>query len=373
MRPSLRPLIFAAAAVLLLAASGCGNTVTPQLRAVAFGNGRYVSVGSGGVVVSSTDLKKWTAAKSGTPAVLNDVRYGGGRFVAVGDAGAVLVSDDGLTWTFVTTASAGDLFGVTYSATLSLWVAVGASGEVSSSPDGLAWTVRHTGSGWLSDVAVSDFGFLAVEAGAAGELTSVDGISWTRTAQPLGGRCGVANGNGAWVSADYEGNLFRRPSQAAPAVWQRPASGMWTAGSDCDVAAGDGFFAVVDVADGSLFTSTDGTTWTKKFDFGSPLRGVMAQGTEVVAVGSSGEVAHAQCPAGACEPFSENQITVAAEYVGATPATPAGDGCAHWSCGASSQCQTVMGGASGVQCTFDPGQTCQDWCKKYIPGNCTCQ
>lgn len=46
--------------------------------------------------------------------------------------------------------------------------------------------------------------------------------------------------------------------------------------------------------------------------------------------------------------------------------------CAHWSCGTSSQCATVMGAPSGVQCTFAAGQSCQQWCQIYIPGNCTC-
>jgi hypothetical protein len=47
--------------------------------------------------------------------------------------------------------------------------------------------------------------------------------------------------------------------------------------------------------------------------------------------------------------------------------------CAHWSCGSSSQCVSVLGAPSGVQCQFAPGQTCQQWCQQYVPGNCVCQ
>jgi hypothetical protein len=366
MTRTLRTLTLAAAA---LAASSCGNFITPQLRSVAAGNGRYVAVGKGGVIATSETLAKWAAAPSGVSANLNDVRYGNGKFVVVGDSGAVLVSTDGLTWTGTTTATGLDLFAVSFSATLSLWVAVGASGEVSTSPDGVSWTVRHTGSGWLSDVAASEAGFLAVEAGAAGELTSADGLTWTRAAVPLAGRCGVASGNGAWVSANYEGNLYRKPTQVSSAVWQTSATGMWTAGNDCDVAAGDGFFAVVDGV-GTVFTSPDGTAWTQQFTAKNGLIGVVATGAELVAVGASGEVAHAQCPGGACGKFTEDQISVAGE----TPSgTSAGDGCAHWTCAGSKQCESVMGSASGVQCAFDTGQTCDQWCKKNIPGNCTCQ
>lgn len=49
-----------------------------------------------------------------------------------------------------------------------------------------------------------------------------------------------------------------------------------------------------------------------------------------------------------------------------------GSVCAYWSCGSSSQCAAVMGAPSGTQCTFEPGQTCQQWCQTYIPGNCSC-
>lgn len=48
--------------------------------------------------------------------------------------------------------------------------------------------------------------------------------------------------------------------------------------------------------------------------------------------------------------------------------------CAHWTCGSSSQCAAVNGGANGVQCLFEPGQTCQQWCALYFSAsNCTCQ
>ena len=59
--------------------------------------------------------------------------------------------------------------------------------------------------------------------------------------------------------------------------------------------------------------------------------------------------------------------------VGVPPSGGGGGVCAHWSCGSSTQCAQVLGAPSGVQCTFAAGQTCQDWCHTYVPGNCTCQ
>lgn len=334
--PLLRSLTLVLAAASLLSA-GCGKTIAPRLFSVTHGNGRYVAVGERGVVVSSGDLKSWTAARSGTFTDLTDVHFGNGRFVAVGDLGTVLVSEDGTTWSGATTGTARKLNAVTYFASASLWIAVGDTGEVSTSPDGLTWTVRHSGSAWLAEVAVSDLGLVAVEAGAAGELSSSDGIVWTRAAQPFGGRCGVAWSKGTWVSVDFDSNVYRHPGPASSAVWQTPASGLWTAGNDCDVAAGADFFVVVDAAEGSLYTSPDGTTWSKKFKSTNALRGAVVEGAEVVAVGSFGEVAHAQCPSGVCGEFTQTQISVADD----SPASGGG-----------------AGGGTGGSCTVTREECC---------------
>lgn len=59
--------------------------------------------------------------------------------------------------------------------------------------------------------------------------------------------------------------------------------------------------------------------------------------------------------------------------VGVSAGGGGGGVCAYWSCGSSSQCASVMGAPSGVQCTFAAGQTCQQWCTTYVPGNCSCR
>jgi hypothetical protein len=55
---------------------------------IAYGNGRFVAVGSGGMTAWSTDGQTWTAATHpfGTSDIYG-ITYGGGRFVAVGSGG----------------------------------------------------------------------------------------------------------------------------------------------------------------------------------------------------------------------------------------------------------------------------------------------
>lgn len=68
------------------------------LSGVAYGGGRFVAVGEGGVVASSADGMTWETASSPTSAYLTRVAYGDGRFLAVGDGGEILESTDGLRW-----------------------------------------------------------------------------------------------------------------------------------------------------------------------------------------------------------------------------------------------------------------------------------
>jgi hypothetical protein len=59
---------------------------------VAYGDGLFVAVGSGGVILTSPDGATWTAWTSGTGNDLNGVTYGNGLFVVVGDRSIILTS-----------------------------------------------------------------------------------------------------------------------------------------------------------------------------------------------------------------------------------------------------------------------------------------
>lgn len=100
---------------------------TSTLRGLG-GSGRFVAVGDGGTIVTSTDLNTWTAATSPTTAVLRRVVVGN-QFVVVGDGGTALLSLDGLTWAPTSTGTAADLRGLLRGLTLD-YVAVGSGGVV---------------------------------------------------------------------------------------------------------------------------------------------------------------------------------------------------------------------------------------------------
>ncbi|MBS2027617.1 MAG: hypothetical protein JST54_06925 [Deltaproteobacteria bacterium] len=86
------------------------------------------------------------------------------------------------------------------------------------------------------------------------------------------------------------------------------------------------------------------------------------------------------CPNGGnpkCFPYGPADGPACAGYVlcggsSGSSGTSGSGPCAHWTCNGQSQCESVMGGPSGVQCQFAAGQSCAQWCQQNIPGACTC-
>jgi hypothetical protein len=100
---------------------------------VAFGNGRFVAIGSGadvggsGNIATSPDAITWSPLDTGSDNVLYSVAFGSGRFVAVGGFNG------------------------------------GVGGLIFSSPNGAEWTPHPPGTrGWLQDVAYGNGRFVAV-------------------------------------------------------------------------------------------------------------------------------------------------------------------------------------------------------------------
>jgi hypothetical protein len=77
--------------------------------------GMFLTVGSSGTILTSSNGTSWTKRTSGTSETLSGVNYGNGLFVTVGRTGTVLTSPDGNSWTERTSGTLELLSGVTYS------------------------------------------------------------------------------------------------------------------------------------------------------------------------------------------------------------------------------------------------------------------
>ena len=75
------------------------TTNTRTLNSIAYGNNKYVAVGSRTIISSSDNGSSFGVTS--TTLSFNDISYGNGLFVAVGNNEIIYTSTDGDTWTKV--------------------------------------------------------------------------------------------------------------------------------------------------------------------------------------------------------------------------------------------------------------------------------
>jgi hypothetical protein len=155
-----------------------------SLNSVTHGDGVFVAVGDGGLIVTSPDGVAWTRQESGETADLRGVAWSGARYVAVGGWGVVLVSEDAASWRRVVVAFDQQLTAATWSG--SRFLAVGDGATVLSSTDGEVWETVATGGGdWVlrsvacgGGVCVAGGSYLWSTHYGGTMLRSTDGLTW---------------------------------------------------------------------------------------------------------------------------------------------------------------------------------------------------
>jgi hypothetical protein len=253
---------------------------TQNLTGVAWSGTRYVAVGRGGTMITSTDGRRWVSETSFTAYDLWDVEWTGGQFVAVGDAGTVLTSPTGEWWTSRNSGTGGYINSVVWSGTQ--FVAVGHRGLILTSLDGVGWS-RQTAvtSADLSSVIWSGRQFVTVGRSGATD-TSVDGRQWTAASISVQDLTSVAWSGTQFVAVGNAGTIRTSPDGINWTTRSSETTGhlgavIWT---------GTEFLAVGDV----ILSSPTGTTWTRQTSSKAYLTDVIRAGRRYVAVGNSGTV-----------------------------------------------------------------------------------
>lgn len=222
-----------------------------------YGSGQYViaSRGANGGVLRSEDAENWIFQPLGHD--LQDVAFGNGRFVTVGSSGSMLTSTDGTSWTELPKLTNFDIQGIHYAQ--NMFLAVGSYGDMLASTDGLNWTTRPaiTNRGYY-DVAFADG--LWVTVGTDNLIfTSTDTINWTdelNNVIPAHGYHGVGYGNNTWVAVGNPGS--RVFTSSGDGNWTQQNIGV-TASHDAVASAYGRIF--ITTYDGEILSSLDGITW----------------------------------------------------------------------------------------------------------------
>ncbi len=274
---------------------------TLDLRDVAAGNGTVVAVGSGGVILTSTDNgNSWRRVPddlNGRGSTINSITFGSNSFVAVGEFAQITTSyDNGTTWNPVITLDIfDDLKGVAYGTLAegqNIFAAVGTDGAIITSENlGANWSsqisgLANNGSGAvLHSVVVGTTASAEPQILAAGEfgtlLTSSDSFSWTNRLVSVSSTSlrGVARGNATFVAVGGDPAVIDAPASASivssldngltwnarsiPAGSQNLTAA--TYGNGIFVAVGESAFNSANpTATATILTSTNGTTWTSR-------------------------------------------------------------------------------------------------------------
>ncbi|MEY5048714.1 MAG: hypothetical protein RLZZ175_2073 [Bacteroidota bacterium] len=124
---------------------------TAPLRALAYGNGKYITGGnyslSPGLLYSSSDAKNWTKltdASIPSTAVFQSAVYANGIFVFTGDNGLILTSTDGVSWTTRTSGISTSITSVNYIS--GAFYATASPNVLLKSTDGITWSQITAGS-----------------------------------------------------------------------------------------------------------------------------------------------------------------------------------------------------------------------------------
>jgi len=262
-----------------------GRTWAPQQsipggswNSITYGNGSFVTVGSGGDprVITSPDGITWTAQQAAANINWYGITYGNGLFVAVAQSGAgnrVMTSPDGINWTSQQSAADNYWNSVTYGNGLFVAVGFGSpSGSVMTSPEGITWTTQQSatnnnaaGNNWNS-VAYGNGLFVAVTGTIVLNhyqvMTSPDGITWTaRQSADNNTWNSVTYGNGLFVAVGSFGAVMTSPDGITWTLQQSAVNNNWNS-----VTYGNGLFvAVANTGTGNrVMTSPDGIVWTSQ-------------------------------------------------------------------------------------------------------------
>ena len=214
-----------------------------------------------------TGTADWVGQSSGVSADLYCITYSEslGLFVVVGKRGVILTSSDGIIWTSRTSGVSTDLLGITYSESLGLFVAVGEYGRILTSPDGTTWTSQTSGvSAALWRVAYSESLSLLVVVGASGTiLTSSNGTTWTSQSSGVSTDLqGITYSEslGLFVAVGVVGVIL---TSSNGTTWTSQNSGVRKILWNITYSESLGLFVVVGNI-GTILTSSNGTTWTSQ-------------------------------------------------------------------------------------------------------------
>lgn len=227
--------------------------------------GILMAVGNKGLIVTSNDGTEWKENKElYNIENINRIIYSKGLYITVGDS--IIVSNENEETELITISN--ELFDITYSDSLDLFVAVGSEGTILTSSNRTTWTNRNSGVGSteLHGVTYSEEKNLFIAVGKLGTIIkSSDGINWT-TVRNSGEdfdelkRVIYVDNLGLFIAVGYNSNILTSPDGT---TWTSQNTPM-TVGLLC-ICYSERLKLLVAIGDeGEVLTSYNGVIWVRQ-------------------------------------------------------------------------------------------------------------
>ena len=241
---------------------------TDQLYGVAFGNNRWIAVGSFGAVVTSNDGTNWQKQMppTATPSHAFSIAFGNGIFV-VPYWTHCFRTTDGTNWSSASFADPPDIFGIERVVFINgEFFGLGQRRHIIASPDGIHWTIRNPPSQQSSfSIRSLSFGngiYVALS-GSTEVMISTDGKAWNAIGLFFPGIVRLAE-------ITFYNDLFYAVSEAG-AVYNSPDGVSWTevailsCRADRIISNKNGLYVISENCAGKeIIFSADGRTWVER-------------------------------------------------------------------------------------------------------------
>ena len=294
-------------------------TSTTAINKVAHdGNSRFIAAG-GSILAGSSDGTTWPTSDYTTGRPGNSIAYGNGKWIAVGSNGSMNSSNTGQApWSTISASSISSIFGFIQDGNQyyrnidgiaygnGRWIVFG-SGNMGTSTDGTNWTLVTQPLMTITDVAYGNNRWIAV--GNRDMITSTDGTNWTpvdvSSVFPSSGSSisikSVAYANNLWITAGTGGRIATSTNGVN---WTLVPNNPFGTGTIQALSYGNNKWIAVGsetstggVEIGSRIAfSSDGITWTSvantAFD-SNRVNSVVYGSGKWVAVGNGGRIAYA--------------------------------------------------------------------------------
>lgn len=149
------------------------------IRAMALNDsGLLVAVGDGGTIQTSINGGlSWVTVTSGTTSNLNDVVWNGSKFIVVGAGGVIRSSTTGSTWASVTSPTSTSLIGCVWTGTNFCAVTTTGVAYTSTTGNSATWTSHTTGLTSVVDIHANGLVICAIS--NSNNVYSLDGgLNW---------------------------------------------------------------------------------------------------------------------------------------------------------------------------------------------------